>query len=232
MSCAYDGYGAPLRGDEHATVQARFVRAPDLGDRARNVAEDRRDREALAPLGGVRAELGTPPVVRACTGQHELGIELGADHEPGTERRAHAPGRRVGPGEDHFGGHAVVVELLVALRRIPAAAQPALVEALLALFVAEPLFLELVVAAHHQRPALFAHLREERFALDERVVERVAVLGIDVGLVVGRLRSGMAVGRDDEVVVHRLLRYSGRSIRNAAGERGVDRVVAEPAPHE
>ena len=57
---------APLRRDEHAAVQAGVVRAPDLGDRAGDVAEDRRDREALAPLGRVRAQLGAPAVVRAC----------------------------------------------------------------------------------------------------------------------------------------------------------------------
>ena len=195
---------APLRRDEHAAVQARLVGAPDLRDRAGNVAQDGRHREALAPLGGVRAQVGAPTVVRACAGEEEHGIEVGADHETGTERSAHAAGRRVGAREDHFGGHAVVVELLVALRRVPPAAQPAFMEALLALLVPEPLLLELVVAAHHQRAALLAHLREERFALDEGAVERVAVLGIDVGLVVGRLRTGVAVGRDDEVVVHRV----------------------------
>ncbi len=113
------------------------------------------------------AQLRAPPVVGARTGQQQLRIELGADHEAGAERRAHAARCRVGAGEHHLGSHAVVVELLVALRRVPPAAQPAFVQTLLAFLVSEPLLLELVVTAHQQRATLFAHRREQRFAFYE-----------------------------------------------------------------
>ena len=51
-----------------------------------------------------------------------------------------------GPGNIDLGGDAVVVELLVARGGVPAAAQADLVEAVALLVLAEPLFLELVVA--------------------------------------------------------------------------------------
>ena len=50
------------------------MRAPDLGDRAVEVVEDRRDDQAGAPLGAVLAQLGSPPVVRAGAGEQVVGV--------------------------------------------------------------------------------------------------------------------------------------------------------------
>ena len=162
-------------------------------------------RESLAALGRVLAELRKPAVVGLGAREHEVGRHLGVEHEAGAERRAHAASGGVGPGEDHLGGDAVVVELLVTLGGVPAAAQPALVEALLAFVVAEPLLLEVFVAAHRDRARELV-LGDEALTLLQRLVEGLPVLRVEELAIVRGLRAGVAVGRDDQVRVrhHRL----------------------------
>ena len=127
---------------------------------------------------------------------------MGGDRvEAGAERRAHRAGGGVGPGEHHLGGDAVVVELLVAGRGVPPAAQADLVEAVALLVLAEPLLLELVVA-DEVAGRLGAARRSSMSALPlgELVVEVVAVLRVEEVAVHGRVRARVAVGRDDDVV--------------------------------
>ena len=146
------------------------------------------------------AQLGEPAVVGLGAREHEVGRDFGVEHEAGAERRAHAAAGGVGAGEDHLAGDAVVVELLVALRGVPAAAEATLVEALLALLVAEPLLLEVFVAAHGDGARELV-LGDEPGPLLQRLVERVAKLGVEELAVVRSLRPGVAVGRDDQVWV-------------------------------
>ena len=74
-------------------------------------------------FGTRRAQLDEKAVVRARAGERELGIFDHARREPGTERRRLHAGDRVGVGEDHLGGDAVGVHLLVALLGVERAAQ-------------------------------------------------------------------------------------------------------------
>ena len=180
------------------------MRARDLGDRAVDVAEDRRHDEAGASLRALGAQLGGPAVVRARAREHELGIGGAVDGEAGAERRAHLAGDRVGTGEHDLAGHAVGRQLLVALLGVPPAAQTDLVEAVAVLVLAEPLLLELLAPGEHVvvgAEALAPHLLHQRVARAELVVEAVAVLRVEVLAVHRRVGPGVAVGRDDEIAV-------------------------------
>ena len=111
------------------------------------------------------------------------GSAVAVDGEAGAERRTHLAGHRVGTGEDHLAGHAVGRQLLVALLRVPPAAQTELVQAVAVLVLTEPLLLELVAAGEHVGvgpEALPAHLLHERVAWGELGVEAIAVLRVEV----------------------------------------------------
>ena len=88
-------------------------------------------------------------------------------------------GGGVGTGEHDLGGHAVVVELLVARGGVPAAAQADLVQAVALVVLAEPLLLELVVADEVDVPAAARRSSMSALALGELVVELVAVLRVE-----------------------------------------------------
>ena len=144
------------------------MRTPDLGDAGVDVVQDRRDGEAATTVGTVGAQLGQPPVVRACAGHEQLAVDFAADAEPRAERRRRATAHGVGVGEDDLTGDTVGVELLVAVRGVPTAFEP-----LFVLLV--PLLDELVLVAtraHHRR----AHLG----ALHRVVVEGLAILRFEV----------------------------------------------------
>ena len=162
-------------------------RARDLRHRAVEVAEDRRDDEAGSPLRAVLAQLGRPPVVGPRAGEHPLGVGGGIDGEAGAERRAHAAGDRVGTGEHHLAGDTVGRQLLVALLGVPPAAQADLVEAVAVFVFPEPFLLELGVALERVlvgAEALLAHLGHHSVAALQLLVERVAVLRIEILAVV------------------------------------------------
>ncbi len=110
---------------------------------------------------------------------------------------ADAPPRDgVGVGEDDLTGDTVGVELLVAVRGVPAPFEP-----LFVLLV--PLLDELVLVAtraHHRR----AHLG----ALHRVVVEGLAILRFEVVAVLRVGKAGVRVRRDDEIA---LVRHSFRS---------------------
>ena len=65
--------------------------------------------------------------MRARARERELGIFDHAGRQAGAERRRLHAGDRVGVGEDHLGGDAVGVHLLVALLGVERAAEPFLV---------------------------------------------------------------------------------------------------------
>ncbi len=109
----------------------------------------------------------------------------------------------VGTGEHHLAGNGVVVELLVAGRSVPASAQADLVEAVALLVLAEPLFLELVVTDEVLPCSSGASIVDDALALGELLVEVVEILRVEVVAVHGRIRAGVAVGRDHDVVLHR-----------------------------
>ena len=139
-------------------------------------------RHAGPALGAVGAQLGQPAVVGpgARPSAARIGVSpLGA--EAGAERRRRAGGHRVGVGEDHLAGHAVGVELLVAPRRVPAAAQALLVLAL-------PLLGELLVEDARAARARSCRARSARL-----LVERVAVLGVEPLAVLLVRQPGVAV---------------------------------------
>jgi hypothetical protein len=162
----------PPRRDDHATGETLGVRAPDLGDGALEVVEDRGDDQPGAPLRARGAELRGPPVVRTRAGEEVLGAAGDDGVEPGAERGTHRARHRVGAGEDDLGGDAVAIELTIARRGVPAPAEPDLVEAVAVVVLAEPLVLEVgvadEVALHRGRRA---HLLDEPLALGELVVE-------------------------------------------------------------
>ena len=85
---------------------------------------DRHEPDAAAPLGARRAQLDEEPVVRTRARERELGILDHPRRQAGAERRRLHAGDRVGVGEDHLGGDAVGVHLLVALLGVERAAQP------------------------------------------------------------------------------------------------------------
>ena len=143
--------------------------------------------------------------------------------EPRTEGRAHGSGGRIGTGEHDLGAHAVVVELLVARRRVPATAQADLVEAVALVVLAEPLLLELVVADEVRRAGFRAPLVDEPLPLRELAVEVVAIAGIEIVAVHGRVRAGMTVGRDHDVVLHRAPPVWMAAVRRATAPRWVRR---------
>ncbi len=124
--------------------------------------------------------------------------------EAGAEGCAHRAGGSVRTRKHHFAGDGVVVELLVAGRRIPPAAEADLVEAVALFVLAEPLFLELVVADEVPGAAgTGAPLVDDPLPLGELLVEVVEVLRVEVVAVHGGVRSRVAVGRDDDVVLQR-----------------------------
>ncbi len=176
--------------------------ALDLGDRAVEVPEDRSHDQPGASLGALGADLGRPAVVRTRAREQVLGVHRGDGIESGSERRAHGAGGGVGTGEHDLGGHAVVVELLVALGGVPRAAHPDLVEAVALLVFAEPLLFELGVAHERRHPRGLAALVDERLAFGQLDLEVVVVLRVEEVLVDGRVRTRVAVGRDDDVVLH------------------------------
>ncbi len=170
---------APLRRDDDAAAQSVGMRALDLGDRAVEVAQDRCHDQSGASLGARLTQLRGPAVVRACAREQVIGIARGDRVEPGTEGRPHAAGGGVGTGEHDLAGDAVVVELGVALRRVPRAAHADLVQAVALVVLAEPLFLELVVAHERRHARGGAALVDQRLAFHELVVEVVPVLRVE-----------------------------------------------------
>ena len=177
------------------------------------------------PLGAGLAQLGRPPVVGAGAGEEVVRPTGGDGVEPGAERGAHLAGGGVGAREHDLAGHPVAVELGVALGRVPGPPHADLVEAVAFFVLAEPLRLESsspVNGASRRRGG--SSISAWRSASD---VEVIAVLGVEVLPVDGRVRAGVTVRRDDHVVVHHLLLF-----RDAAGEGGVDGLVAEAAAHQ
>ncbi len=165
------------------------------------------DQTRPAGPGSRLAQLRGPPVVRAGAGEQVLRA-VGDDRvEAGAERRAHGAGHRVGAGEHDLGGHPVAVELAVARRGVPTTAQADLVEAVALVVLAEPLLLELGVADEvaASRPRRFV---DEPLALGELVVELGPERRVEELAVRGRVRPGVAVGRDDEVGLHETPRCS------------------------
>jgi hypothetical protein len=129
------------------------------------------------------------------------------DPLPAPESSGWAPPRRARSGsacQGSFAGDGVVVEFLVACRRIPATAKADLVEAVAFLVLTEPLFLELVVTDEvRSRSGPRAPLVDDALALGELLLEVVAVERIEVVAVYGGIGPRVAVGRDDDVVLQR-----------------------------
>ena len=233
MSCAYDGYVAPLRGDEHAAVQARLVRAPDLVDRAVDVAEDRaRPRGPCAARGSASTARRTSGCRRGRP--RARARDRGRRRSPGRRRTARpcSRWRRRGRGRSpRRRRRRCRAPCRAWARPSRSAAHPR------AGSPRPPRGRTTPPGTRRRRPSSNGPrcsriCARSALALDERLVERVAVLRVEVRLVVGCLRSGVAVGRDDEVVVHHgaPVRQGVVQInRDAAGERGVDHVVAEAA---
>ena len=107
-----------------------------------------------------------------------LGVFGGDGIESRSERSAHGAGRGVGAGEHDLGGDAVVVELLVALGRVPRTAHADLVEAVALFVLPEPLLLELIVTHERRHPRSLAALVDECLALGELHLEVVVVLRV------------------------------------------------------
>ena len=122
----------------------------------------------------------------ARAGERELGILDHPGRQPGAERRRLHPGDRVGVGEDHLGGHAVGVHLLVALLGVERAAQP--------FFVLGLPVRDVVVVELHLLVAV-------GLALGEELVERRVVPLVEVRPVLLARQPGVRVGRDDDVAV-------------------------------
>ena len=95
----------------------------DLRHRALDAVGDGHQCDATVALRAAGAHLGQEAVVGACAREGQLGVGDRPGREAGTEgRRGHA-GDGVGVGEHDLGGHAVRVELLVALLDVPGAAR-------------------------------------------------------------------------------------------------------------
>ena len=166
----------------------------DLGDRGVEVVEDRHEGDADASLGCLRAEVGEPPVVRLRARERELGRVAGTAGEAGPERGCGdaAGPEHVGVGEEHFRGHAFDVQDLVAVVGLVGGGETSVATGLLF-----PLPLEVGVVARAARLGHgVAHADEGCLVL----VERGAVLGVEVLPVVLRRGSGVPVRRDHEVV--------------------------------
>src|SRR4029450_12605894 len=73
------------------------------------------------------------------------GLRVGVGLKPAPNGAPIGPGDGVVTGEHDFGRDRVPVELLVARRGVPPAAQPDLVQTVALLVLGEPLFLEVVV---------------------------------------------------------------------------------------
>ena len=181
----------PERRDQDPAAQAVLARPLDLGDGCVRVVQDRREGDTTTALGRDRAELGQPTVVRTRAGEHQLGLHVGRHRQPGAERRRGRARDRVGHREEDLAGDAVGVELLVAVRGVPAAAQPFLV----LLF---PLARELGI--HDPHPV--THRRASGLRTAHRLVERVAVLRVEIVAVLDGREARVAVRRDDQVATH------------------------------
>ena len=127
--------------------------------------------------------------MRTGAGKRELGIFDHPRRQPGAERRRLHAGDRVGVGEDHLGGDAVGVHLLVALLGVERAPQP--------FFVLGLPVRDVVVVELHLLIAV-------RLALGKELVERRVVPAVEIRPVLLARQACVRVGRDDEVaVVHR-----------------------------
>ena len=123
--------------------------------------------------------------------ERELGIFDHSGRQPRAERRRLHPGDRIGVGEDHLGGDAVGVHLLVALLRVERAAQP--------FFVLGLPVRDVVVVELHLLVAVGLPFGEE--VVEGGVVPHVEIRPV---LVAGQPR--VRVGGDDEVpAVHRVV---------------------------
>src|SRR4051812_3250897 len=103
------------------------MRATDLREHVVGVGSDLHEGYTTAPLRRVSAHLGQPAVVSPRAGEPDLGIHVAGQAEPDTEGCARAALDRVSIRVDDFGSDAVVVHLLVAPLRVPAALETLLV---------------------------------------------------------------------------------------------------------
>ena len=133
-----------------------------------------------------RAQISEEPVVGPCSSEREFGVELHACGETGVEGwRAHA-GYRIRIGEQHVGGHAVGIELLIADRRVVGAAK--------ALFVGGlPPHDELVIRLELELAL--------RFLLRDPGRERRTEPRVEIPLVLVDRKTAVAVRRDDDVLL-------------------------------
>jgi hypothetical protein len=178
----------PHRRD-HDAANARLAgQILDLGDGAFDVVSDGHQRDARSPFGTRRAEFDEELVVRACPGKREVGIFDRARRQARAERRRFHTRDRVAVGENDFCGHAVGVELFVAMLRVVGAFET--------LFVLRLPVHDVVVV----EPQL---LGAPRLALGQKLVELRVVLGLEVGAIVLALQAGVPVGRHDDVAIHR-----------------------------
>ena len=182
----------------HDPADARLLGQPlDLGHRALDAMGDGHQRDAAVAFRAAAAHLGQEAVVGPRPGEGQLGVGDGSGREPGAEgRRGHARDG-VGVGEHDLGGHAVGVELLVALVDVPGAAQALLVVGLPPHDVVV-IHLQLLVAVG--------------VALGQVLVELTVVGRVEVGPVALAGQAGMGVGGDDQVAVaHRFAPSTERS---------------------
>ena len=119
------------------------------------------------------------------------GIALGAGRQAGAERRGGdaAGAEHVGVGEQDLGGHAFGVDDPVAGVGVMGGAEPAVAAGLLLPFLHE-----------------LVRVLEGPLELGHRLlmlVEALAELRVEIVAVDVRRRTGVAVGRDHEIAVHR-----------------------------
>ncbi len=118
------GGGVEPAGGDHHAAQAPLGGGVHLGHRVVDAGGHGHHGHADAAVGVGGAEVGEPAVVGAGAGLDRGGVGVGPRAEARAERRAGEAARaeHVGVGEQHLGGHALLVEDGVAHRGVEAGA--------------------------------------------------------------------------------------------------------------
>ena len=176
-------------GRDHHRAQSVLLGPVDLGQGPVDVAGDRDERDAAAPLRAGGDQVGEPAVVGLGTGHAQLGVEVTRQSEACAEGNRGAALDRVRVGVHDLAGDTVGIEGLVAADGVPSASE-------LVVVLVEPVLGELGVA----NPEVGRRLDPGR-VLDEELVELRPVLLFEVGPVLLGRQPGVRVGGDDQVRV-------------------------------